>query len=193
MGMELFKESPVEADMVTAVPKGGIPAAVGFAKAANLPYSVSILEEPITGGLRSFITNPEERKSLAIMKYNILEDVVRDKRMIVIDDSIVRGTTSKLLVKLLFEAGAREIHLRIPCPPYNHPCHYGIETRDPQTLISHNREVEEIRDVLGASSLAYLSIDGLYSAIQKNRDAFCDECLSGRTPFIPSLKQECLR
>ncbi len=191
MGMELYRESPVEADLVTAVPKGGIPSAVGFAKIADIPYGVAILEEPITGGLRSFIANPEERKSLSIMKYNILKDVVKDKRLIVIDDSIVRGTTSKLLVKLLFEAGAKEIHLRIPCPPYNYPCYYGIETRDPQTLISHNRSIEEIRDVLGATSLAYLSLDGLYKAIRKDRDHFCDECLSGQKPFRPSLKQEC--
>lgn len=192
MGMELFKESPVEADLVTAVPKGGIPSAVGYAKAAKIPYSVAILEEPITGGLRSFITNPEERKSLAIMKYNILADVIKDKRLIVIDDSIVRGTTSKLLVKLLFEAGAKEIHLRIPCPPYNYPCFYGIETRDPKTLISHNRSVDGIRKELGATSLAYLSIDGLYNAINQDRALFCDECLSGVEPFSPSLKQECI-
>jgi amidophosphoribosyltransferase len=192
MGMELFKESPVEADLVTAVPKGGIPSAVGFANASNLPYAIAILEEPITGGMRSFITSPEERKSLAIMKYNILKDVVQGKRLIVIDDSIVRGTTSKLLVKLLFEAGAKEIHLRIPCPPYNHPCHYGIETRDPETLISHNRTVEEICRILGATSLAYLSIPGLYKAIKQDRGLFCDECLSNRTPFLPPLKQECI-
>lgn len=187
MGMELFKESPVDADMVTSVPKGGIPSAVGYAKASGLPYSISILEEPTTGGSRSFITSPGERKALSIMKYNILKDVVRDRRLIVIDDSIVRGTTSKLLVKLLFEAGAKEIHLRIPCPPYNHPCYYGIETRDPQTLISHKRSVEEICKILGATSLAYLSIDGLYRAIQKPRELFCDECLSSQTPFSPEL------
>ncbi|MBU2514996.1 amidophosphoribosyltransferase [bacterium] len=192
MGMELFKESPVEADMVTAVPKGGIPSAVGYAKASKLPYTVAILEEPTTGGLRSFITNPKERKSLAIMKYNILEDVVRGKRLIVVDDSIVRGTTSKLLVKNLFEAGAKEIHLRIPCPPYNHPCYYGIETRDPQTLISHNRSVEEICEILGATSLAYLSIPGLYNAIQQKRELFCDECLSEASPFQPSLNCNCI-
>lgn len=192
MGMELYKESPVDADLVTAVPKGGIPSAVGFAKASNIPYDIAILEEPITGGLRSFISNPEERKPLSIMKYNILKDVVKGKRIIVIDDSIVRGTTSKLLVKLLFEAGAREIHLRIPCPPYNNPCYYGIETRDPETLISHQRSIEEICSILGATSLAYLSIPGLYNAIQKDRGHFCDECLSGQTPFTPPLKQECI-
>lgn len=183
MGMELFRESPIDADLVTAVPKGGIPSAVGFASASQLPYSVAILEEPTTGGKRSFTTNPNDRLALATMKYNILKDVVAGKRLIVIDDSIVRGTTTRLLVKNLFQAGAKEIHLRIPCPPYNHPCHYGIATRDPQTLISHNRSVDEICAEIGATSLAYLSLDGLYRAIEKEKDLFCDECLSGHTPF----------
>ncbi len=191
MGMELFKESPVDADMVTAVPKGGIPSAVGFAKACGLPYNVAILEEPITGGIRSFITSPEERKSVAIMKYNILRDIIKDKRLIVVDDSIVRGTTSRLLVSNLFEFGAKEVHLRIPCPPYNYPCRYGIETRDPQTLISHKRTVDEICQELGATSLAYLSLPGLYRAIQQENELFCDECLSGTTPFIPELYSAC--
>ncbi len=184
MGMQLFKESPIDADMVTSVPKGGIPSAVGFSKASGLPYSISILEEPTTGGIRSFTTNPDERQALATMKYNILSDVVAGKRIIVIDDSIVRGTTTRLLVRNLFRAGAREIHLRIPCPPYNYPCHYGIATRDPETLISHNRTVDEICKEIGATTLAYLSLDGLYRAIGKDRSQFCDECLSGRSPFL---------
>lgn len=183
MGIQLFSESPVDADLVTSVPKGGIPSAVGFAKASSLPYSIAILEEPTTGGIRSFITNPEERKALAVMKYNILPDVVRNKRVIVIDDSIVRGTTSRLLVRNLFNAGAKEVHLRIPCPPYNFPCHYGIETRDPETLISHNRSVAEICQELGATSLAYLSLTGLYQALKQERSLFCDECLSNCSPF----------
>jgi len=87
------------------------------------------------------------------------------------------------LVKTLFEAGAREVHLRIPCPPYNYPCHYGIETRDPETLISHNRTTQEICQKLGATSLAYLSLEGLYRAIGKDRELFCDECLSSKSPF----------
>jgi amidophosphoribosyltransferase len=95
----------------------------------------------------------------------------------------VRGTTSRLLVKNLFKAGAKEVHLRIPCPPYNYPCRYGIETRDPETLISHNRTVEQICDQLGATSLAYLSIPGLYRAIRQERGLFCDECLSGKSPL----------
>ncbi len=185
MGVELFHESPAEADLVTSVPKGGIPSAVGFANASNLPYSIAILEEPATGGIRSFIANQEERQALAIMKYNILPDILRDKRIVVIDDSIVRGTTSKFLVKSLFEAGAKEVHLRIPCPPYNYPCHYGIETRDPETLISHNCTVDEICVKLGATSLAYLSLSGLYKALGSDRSLFCDECLSARSPLEP--------
>ncbi|PCI27424.1 MAG: amidophosphoribosyltransferase [SAR324 cluster bacterium] len=183
MGKQLNQESPVEADLVTAVPKGGIPSAVGYAKASGLPYEIAILEEPSTGGIRSFTTNERDRHALATMKYNILQDVVKGKRLVVVDDSIVRGTTSRLLIKNLFLAGAKEVHLRIPCPPYNNPCYYGIATKDPKTLISHNRTVSEICEELGATSLAYLSIPGLYQAIKQDRKYFCDECLSGRKPI----------
>ena len=148
LGVELFKERQIDADLVTAVPKGGIPAAVGYAKASGLPYSIAILEEPTTGGLRSFITSADERQAFARMKYSVLADVVKGKKIVVIDDSIVRGTTAKLLVKSLFLAGAKEVHLRIPAPPYDHPCNYGIETKDPETLISHGRSEKEVCDLL---------------------------------------------
>jgi len=183
MGMQLFEEAPVEADIVTAVPKGGIPAAVGYAKAAGLPYSVAILEEPSAGGLRSFTTNSADRLALAKMKYSILRDKVEGQRVVVVDDSIVRGTTARLLVKSLYEHGAKEVHLRIPCPPYNWPCHYGIETKDPKSLISHGRSTDEICEALGAHSLYFLSLPGLYKAIRLDQNLFCDECLSGCTPF----------
>jgi amidophosphoribosyltransferase len=181
MGIQLFNESPVEADLVTAVPKGGIPSAVGYSKASGLPYEIAILEEPSTGGLRSFTTNGTERQALAIMKYNILPDIVQNKRLIVVDDSIVRGTTARLLIKNLFKAGAKEVHLRIPCPPYKYPCHYGIETKDPETLISHGRTVEQTRKDLGATSLTYLSINGLYKATGQEMKLYCDECLTGNS------------
>jgi len=189
MGMELFKESPMDVDIVTAVPKGGIPSAVGFAKASGIPYSIAILEEPTTGGLRSFTTNDNDRQALATMKYNILYDVVKGKRLLVVDDSIVRGTTARLLVKNLFAAGAKEVHLRIPCPPYSYSCFYGIETRDPKTLISHGRTIQEINDELGTTSLAYLSLEGLYRAIKQDRSLFCDECLSNRNPMDELVPQ----
>ena len=183
MGKELFFESSVEADLVTAVPKGGIPAAIGFSEASKIPYCVAILEEPSTGGTRSFTTKDSERQSLAVLKYNILKDVVKDKKIIVIDDSIIRGTTLKLIVKNLFIAGAKEVHLRIPCPPYNYPCNYGIETKDPKTLISYNKSTESICKILGATSLSYLSVEGLYKAIKQPRTQFCDECLTNNRPI----------
>ena len=183
MGAELYHERPVSADLVTAVPKGGIPAAVGYAKASGIPYSIAILEEPTMGGLRSFIFNSNDRLPFARMKYNVLEDVVRGKRVVVIDDSIVRGTTLRLLIKSLWDKGAAEVHVRIPAPPYDHPCYYGIETKDPKTLISHGRTEEEVGRVLEASSLHYLSLEGLYQAIGKSRDLFCDECLSAKSPI----------
>ena len=187
MGAELYKEFKVEADIVTAVPKGGIPSAIGYSKASGMPYSIAILEEPSTGGLRSFTTNAVDRIALAKMKYSILRDVVKDKRVVVVDDSIVRGTTAKLLVRSLYESGAKEVHLRIPCPPYNHSCHYGIETKDPSTLISFGKTNEQICQVLGADSLAYLSIEGLYRALGADRSLFCEECLSGRSPFKENI------
>ncbi len=183
MGVELFKEKQIDADLVTSVPKGGIPAAVGYAKASGLPYSIAILEEPSTGGFRSFITSADERQAFARMKYSVLSDVVKGKKIVVIDDSIVRGTTAKLLVKSLFLAGAKEVHVRIPAPPYDHPCHYGIETKDPESLISHGRTEEEVCEILGATSLHYLSLEGLYRAIGQERKLFCDECLSGKSPI----------
>ncbi len=183
MGAELFRERPIDADLVAAVPKGGIPAAVGYAKESGLPYSIAILEEPITGGLRSFITNAKDRQAFARMKYSVLCDVVKDQRIVVIDDSIVRGTTAKLLVKSLFLAGAKEVHVRIPAPAYDYPCHYGIETKDPKSLISHGRSEEEIGKVLGSTSLHYLSLEGLYKAIGQDRRLFCDECLSAKSPI----------
>ncbi len=183
MGEMLYEENPIEADIVTAVPKGGIPAAVGYACKSKTPYAIGVLEEPSNGGVRSFITNEGDRKSLARMKYNILNDIVEAKRVVVVDDSIVRGTTAKLLVKNLFEAGAKEVHLRIPCPPYSFACHYGVETKDPEKLISHKATVDEICKKLGATSLCYLSLDGLYKAIGKERNLFCDECLTNKQPF----------
>ncbi len=183
MGMQLFEESPVEADLVTAVPKGGIPSAVGYAKSSGLPYEIAILEEPSTGGLRSFTTNDKDRQALATMKYNILHDIVKGKRLIVVDDSIVRGTTARLLIRNLFRAGAREVHMRIPCPPYSHPCAYGIETKDPTLLISHGKSIPEICEDLGATSLAYLSINGLYKATGQDINLYCDECLTGISPI----------
>lgn len=184
MGMELFNEAPVEADMVTAVPKGGIPAAIGFSKASGIPFGVTILEEPTIGGLRSFTTSNKNRKSLTVMKYNILKDLVKDKRLIVVDDSIVRGTTARFLIKNLLNAGAKSIHLRIPAPPYQYPCHYGIETRNPRTLISHYQSNPEICREVGADSLAYLSLEGLYRAIGQDRSLFCDECFTNQSPIF---------
>lgn len=183
MGMELYHEAPAEADMVTAVPKGGIPAAIGYSKASGIPFGITILEEPTMGGLRSFITNSEERQSLTVMKYNILKDLVKGKRLIVVDDSIVRGTTVRFLIKNLLEAGAKSVHLRIPAPPYQYPCHYGIETRNPNALISTLKSTAEICEEVGADSLSYLSLGGLYKAIGQESSLFCDECFTQHPPF----------
>ena len=183
MGSELFNESPAEADIVVAVPKGGIPSAIGYSKASKIPYCIGILEEPTIGGARSFITNDKDRLALAAIKYNILPDIIKGKRIVLVDDSIVRGTTVKILIKNLFQAGAKEIHLRIPCPPYNYSCHYGIETKNPESLISHQKNTKDICKQLNATSLEYLSISGLYKSIGQNRNLFCDECLSNKSPF----------
>lgn len=183
MGEELFKESPVDADIVTSVPKGGIPSAVGYAKASKIPYAITILEEPTIDGARSFITCDEKRQVLASIKYNILNDTILNKKIILIDDSIVRGTTTKILVTEFFNRGAKEVHLRIPCPCYKNSCNYGIETKDSSALISYQRNIDDICKQLGATSLKYLSIHGLYKAIGQNKKIFCDECFTGVKPF----------
>jgi amidophosphoribosyltransferase len=181
MGKELAREHPVEADLVMPVPDTGAPAAAGFAEASGLPYREGLVRNRYTG--RTFIQPSQLLRQRGVtIKLNPLREVVRDRRLIVVDDSIVRGTTTKRIVELLRTAGAREVHVRISAPPIHHPCFYGIDTQVETELIAATHSVDEIRDFIGADSLGYLSIRGVLAALDLPYERFCFACFDGRYP-----------
>jgi amidophosphoribosyltransferase len=181
MGMALAAESPVEADIVMPVPDTGAPAAAGYAEESGLPYREGMVRNRYSG--RTFIQPSQGMRQRGVnVKLSPLRDVVAGKRLIVVDDSIVRGTTTRQIVALLRKAGAAEVHLRISSPPIHHPCFYGIDTQVETELIASTHSVEEIRESLGADSLSYLSIGGVLSALDLPYDRFCFACFDGRYP-----------
>ena len=185
MGEILWRESPVEADVVIAVPDSGNPAAAGYAKASGIPRDDGLIKNRYVA--RTFIQPGQElRKHGLRMKFNPLREVVEDKRLVVVDDSIVRGNTTRQIVKMLRDAGASEIHMRISAPPIRHPCHYGVDMSTSQEMVAHGRTVDEIAEELGCDSLAYLSLEGVYEAIRSTRDTHCDACFSGDYPLARS-------
>ncbi|MDU5959565.1 MAG: amidophosphoribosyltransferase [Bifidobacterium breve] len=170
MGARLAQESPVDADMVIGVPNSSLSAASGYAEAAGLPNEMGLIKNQYVA--RTFIQPTQELREQGVrMKLSAVRGVVKGKRVIVIDDSIVRGTTSRRIVQLLKEAGAAEVHMRISSPPLKYPCFYGIDISTTKELIAAKMSVEEIRDYIGADSLAYLSLDGLVESIGLNADA----------------------
>ena len=182
MGEILWREAPVDADVVIPVPDSGNPAARGLARAAGLPQDDGFIKNRYVA--RTFIQPGQElRKQGLRLKFNPLPEVVEGKRLIVVDDSIVRGNTTRQIVQMLREAGAAEIHLRISAPPIKHPCHYGIDMSTREEMIAHGRTVEEVATELGADSLHYLSLEGVYEAIGGSRGEHCDACFSGEYPL----------
>jgi amidophosphoribosyltransferase len=181
MGEQLAEQAPVEADMVMGVPESGVPAAEGFARASGIPFGQGLVKNRYVG--RSFIAPNQEMRARAVrMKLNPLRENITGKRLVVVDDSIVRGTTQRQLVRMLREAGAREVHLRITSPPVTWSCFYGIDTGDRSELIARNLEVDHIREYLNADSLSYLSLDRLVSATGAPGAGFCDACFTGHYP-----------
>lgn len=181
MGAELAREVPTQADLVTAVPDSGVAAAIGYAEASKIPYEMGLVRNHYVG--RTFIEPKQSIRDFGVkIKLNPNSDVLAGKSVIVVDDSIVRGTTSKKLVAMLRQAGAREIHLRISSPPTTNPCYYGIDTPDKHELIASRYSIEEIASYIGVDSLAYLSIEGLYRAVESTPGKFCDACFSGSYP-----------
>ncbi|NJD27258.1 MAG: amidophosphoribosyltransferase [Chloroflexi bacterium] len=181
MGEQLAREHPVEADLVMPVPDTGGPAAAGFAEAAGIPFREGLVRNRYTG--RTFIQPSQTMRHRGVtMKLNPLREVVRGKRLTVVDDSIVRGTTTKQIVALLRRAGATEVHLRISAPPIYHPCFYGIDTQVETELIAATHSVDEIRDFTGANSLGYLSIEGVLAALDLPYEQFCFACFDGQYP-----------
>jgi len=182
MGEILWREAPVDADVVIAVPDSGNPAAAGYAKASGITRDDGLIKNRYVA--RTFIQPGQElRKHGLRMKFNPLPEVVRGKRIVVVDDSIVRGNTTRQIVSMLRDAGALEVHLRISAPPIRHPCHYGIDMSTSEEMIAHDRSVEEVARELGCDSLAYLSLKGVYEAIRSTRETHCDACFTGEYPL----------
>ena len=181
MGQRLALESPVEADLVVPSPDSGVPAAQGFAQASGIPYGEGFVKNRYVGC--TFIQPTQSMRQQGIrMKLNPLREVIDGKRVVVIDDSIVRGNTTRQMVAMLREAEAGEVHMRISSPPIRWPCFYGIDMPDREDLIASGRDVGEIRDHIGADSLAYLSLEGMVAATALPDDAFCTACFSSRYP-----------
>ncbi len=185
MGRMLAYEHPVEADVVMAVPDSAVPGAIGYAEASGLPYVEGLIKNRYIG--RTFISPDQTMRSRGVhLKFNPVVENLRGRRVIVVDDSIVRGTTTPRIVALLRESGATEVHLRITSPPIKHPCYLGVDMATYDELIAANYTVEEIRQKTGADSLGYLSLEGLIAATGRARDAMCLGCLTGSYPNVPA-------
>ena len=180
MGKELAKISPIKADLVVPVPDGGVPSAIGYAQESGIPYEMGIMRNHYIG--RTFIEPTQEMRDLKVkMKLSPMTDIIKDKRVIVIDDSIVRGTTSKRIVRMLKEAGAKEVHMRVSSPPTTDPCYYGVDTPDKENLIAAKMSIQEICDFIGADSLAYLDEDSLLRSVNAGKDDnYCTACFTGK-------------
>jgi amidophosphoribosyltransferase len=182
MGEILWREAPVAADVVIPVPDSGNPAAAGYAKASGIAKDDGLIKNRYVA--RTFIQPGQELRRHGLrMKFNPMPEVVSGKRIVVVDDSIVRGNTTRQIVRMLRDAGADEVHMRISAPPIRHPCHYGIDMSTTQEMVAHGRSEEEVAEELGCDSLAYLSLEGLYEAVRGNRDSHCDACFTGDYPL----------
>lgn len=182
LGRQMAKEIPTEADIVIAVPDSGVPAAIGFSRESGIPYGEGLIKNRYVG--RTFIQPTQHMREAGIrMKLNPLKDVLIGKRVVLVDDSIVRGTTSRKIVKALRDGGASEVHMRISSPPVTHPCFYGIDTDSQDHLIAATKSVEDIGKQIGVDSLVYLSWDGMMIATREESDSFCSACFTGDYPI----------
>jgi len=181
MGRQLAREHPAEADVVMAVPDSAIPGGIGYSQESGLPYVEGLIKNRYIG--RTFISPDQGMRARGVqLKFNPIVELLKGKRVIVVDDSIVRGTTTPRIVKLVRDAGAREVHVRITSPPIIHPCYLGVDMATHHELIAANYTVDEIREKIGADSLGYLSRDGLLAAVARKRGEMCLGCLTGEYP-----------
>ena len=191
LGRQLAEEAPADADMVMPVPDSGTPHAIGYAQRSGLPYSEGLIKSRYIG--RTFIQPTDHlRKASVAMKFNPLPDNLRGRRVVVVDDSIVRGNTSGPLVQMLRDAGAAEVHMRVACPPIKFPCFMGVDMASQDELIAAHQSVDKIREHIGADSLAYLSVTGLMKALQAE-EGYCNACFTGDYPFntaIPMIEMQ---
>ena len=181
LGRQLARENPVEADLVTPVPDSGVPAAIGYAEVSKLPLEFGLIRNHYVG--RTFIEPQQSIRHFGVkIKLNAQKEVLGGKRVVVVDDSIVRGTTSRKIIRMLRDAGAKEVHMRISSPPTISPCYYGIDTPTRSELIASSSSVEDIRHFIEADTLAYLSREGMYTEFRSQKNGFCDACFSGNYP-----------
>jgi amidophosphoribosyltransferase len=189
MGKQLAREHPVESDIVIGIPDSANAAAVGFAQESGIPYTEGLVRNRYVG--RTFIEPDQQFRELGVrMKYNPLPEVIYGKRVVIVDDSIVRGTTTPQVVKIVRKVGAKEIHMRICAPPIRHPCHFGVDLPTRRELIAANMTVDEIRQFIGADSLGYLSINGLMNSVGGNGSSFCAACFTGMYPIPVQLEMD---
>ena len=186
--MILAKEHGIEADVVIGVPDSGIPAAIGYAQESGIPYGIGLIKNKYVG--RTFIQPTQELREEGVrIKLNAIKENVDGKRVVIIDDSIVRGTTSKRLVKLLRASGAKEVHFRVSSPPVSHTCHFGIDTPYRQDLIGAKHGVEEIREMIGADTLGFISVEGLVQSVG-GEDSYCKACFDADYPMEVPIQKE---
>lgn len=186
MGAKLAREHPVEADLVIGIPDSSTSAAVGFAKESGIPFANGLVRNRYVG--RTFIEPEQQRRDRGVrQKFNPMPSVLRGKRLVVVDDSIVRGTTTPHVVELLRKAGATEIHLRVCAPPIKHPCYLGVDMATRNELIAANKSIDEIRVLTGADTLGYLSVNGLMNVARGKQGGFCDACFTGNYPVPVQL------
>jgi amidophosphoribosyltransferase len=190
LGRQLAREHGVEADIVIPVPDSGVPAALGYAEESGLPFELGLIRNHYVG--RTFIEPQQSIRHFGVkIKLNPVRETLKDKRVVIVDDSIVRGTTSRKIVKMVRNAGAKEVHVRISSPPTTYPCYYGIDTPNRKELISSSHTIEEIRKYITADSLGYLSREGLLTAVGTENGSYCNACFSGGYPVkFPMLGPE---
>ena len=189
MGRQLAKEHPVEADVVMAIPDSAVPGGIGYAAESGLPYVEGLIKNRYIG--RTFISPDQNMRSRSVqLKFNPVIENLRGQRVVVVDDSIVRGTTTPRIVNLLRESGAKEVHLRITSPPIKHPCYLGVDMATYDELIAANYTIDQIREKTGADSLGYLSLDGLIAATGRKREEMCLGCLTGEYPNVPAAHEK---
>jgi amidophosphoribosyltransferase len=187
LGARLAEESPADVDLVMPIPDSGNYAALGFAQRLGLPFEMGMIRNHYVG--RTFIQPSQRVRDFGVrIKLNPVRDLLRGKRVAVIEDSIVRGTTSKTRIRALRDAGVKEVHMRVSCPPHRFPCHYGIDFPTREELIGSSRSVEEIRKYIGLDTLSYLSVEGMVGAMPQSSDSFCLACYSGKYPVSISSK-----
>jgi amidophosphoribosyltransferase len=189
MGEELSREHPADADMVIGIPDSSLPHAVGYARASGIPYGEGLIRNRYVG--RTFIQPDQRMREIGVQtKFNAMGRIIKGKRLVVVDDSIVRSTTITRVINMLRNAGAKEVHVRVAVPAIISTCHFGVDMATLRELIAANKTVEEIREYIGADSLGYLSVEGLMRAVGSEDGSYCKGCFTGNYPIPVQLEMD---